>query len=91
MTKPNRLHFWMRAATTEQQEQLAKLAATSRKALYNLAEGVRQSSAAKAIAIEKAIKRVTGRKDLPQVSRGDLCEACRTCEYARRCLTTAKE
>lgn len=86
----NKINRWMRAATTAQQEQLARLASTSRKAIYNIAEGVRGVSAAKAIVFEKAIRRVAGWRYLPEVTRGDLCEACRTCEYARRCIRQDK-
>jgi tryptophan synthase alpha subunit len=87
----NKINRWMRAATTAQQEQLAKLAYTSRKAIYNIAEGVRGVSAAKAIVFEKAIRRVTGWRKLPVVTRGDLCAACKTCEYARRCIRQDQE
>lgn len=78
----NKLKQWMKAASTAQQEQLAKMANTSRKVLYHTSSG-RNTSAAKAILIEKAAARVKGAVALPQIKRTDLCATCRKCDYAR--------
>jgi DNA-binding transcriptional regulator YdaS (Cro superfamily) len=80
------MHAWMDAATTEQQEQLAKLAKSSRRTLYQLSAGTRSASAEKAVVIERAASRVKGAAALPVLRRGDLCKACGQCEYARRCI-----
>jgi DNA-binding transcriptional regulator YdaS (Cro superfamily) len=89
--KQTKLKAWMQAASTAQQDQLAKLAKTSRKTLYHLASGERNASAAKAIAIERAAGRVKGAVSLPLLRRGDLSPACAKCDYAQRCLAADQE
>lgn len=90
--KPTPLHEWMRQATTAQQEELARRAGTTRAYLYQLSAGQakaysREPTPAKAIAIEKAADKMAKRYGLPRVLRTDLVAACRTCEFARHCLT----
>jgi len=87
----SRLRQWMKAASRTQQDALARLAKTSRQMLYQLSSKHRSASAAKAILFERAARRVPGAVALPELRRGDLCEACRTCDYARRCLAMDKE
>lgn len=79
---------WMAAATVEEQELLAQRVGTSRAVLYQLAGGYRNASAERAQAIEretKAMALASGGR-LPVVYRTDLCEACRACDFAQRCL-----
>lgn len=79
---------WMAAATVEEQELLAQRVGTSRAVLYQLAGGYRNASAERAQAIEretKAMALASGGR-LPVVYRTDLCEACRSCDFAQRCL-----
>jgi len=82
------MKVWMAAATVDEQELLAKKAGTSRGQLYQLSSGNRQASAALAGAIERVTadmaKQSKGR--LPKIVRTDLCEACRGCDYAAKCL-----
>jgi len=79
---------WMSAATPGEQELLAQKAGTSKGQLYQLAGGHRQASADMAGRIESATlemaKASKGR--LPVVYRTDVCEACRQCSYAAKCL-----
>lgn len=82
------MQVWMAAATPEEQTLLAVNAGTTRGHLYQLAGGHRQASAVMAGKIEAATaemhKHSKGR--LPRVVRTDLCEACRSCQYAAKCL-----
>jgi hypothetical protein len=82
------MQVWMSAATPDEQALLAQKAGTSRAHLYQLAGGHRQASAVMAGKIEGAAaemhKHSKGR--LPKVYRTDLCEACRACQYAAKCL-----
>lgn len=84
----NPMQVWMTAATPEEQTLLAVKAGTTRGHLYQLAGGHRQASAVMAGKIEAATaemhKHSKGR--LPKVVRTDLCEACRSCQYAAKCL-----
>lgn len=66
-------------------EKLARLAGTTADVLRQYASEHRYASAEKAIKIEKAAEKMG--LDVP---RGSLCEACRTCEYARTCLKGKK-
>lgn len=79
---------WMAAATVEEQELLAHRVGTSRGMLYQLASGHRSASAERAQAIERETRRMAkaSRGRLPIVYRTDLCEACRSCDFAHRCL-----
>jgi len=65
--------------TREQLERLAAAVGTSYDTMRHYARGRRGVSAAKAIVIEKAAKRM--RLD---VQREDLCAACSGCELARK-------
>jgi hypothetical protein len=82
------MQVWMSAATADEQVLLATNAGTTRGHLYQLAGGHRQASAVMAGKIEAATaemhKHSKGR--LPVVVRTDLCEACRGCQYAAKCL-----
>jgi len=82
------MFVWMSAATPDEQITLAKYVGTSRGHLYQLSGGHRQASAVMAGKIEAATaemyKHSKGR--LPKVYRTDLCEACRGCQYAAKCL-----
>lgn len=79
---------WMAAATADEQGTLADHVGTTRGHLYQLAGSYRQASAVMAGKIEAATaemhKHSKGR--LPKVMRTDLCEACRSCQYAAKCL-----
>ena len=82
------MRAWMAAATTDEQLTLAQYITTTRGQLYQLAGGHRQASAEMAGRIETATevmhKHSKGR--LPRVYRTDLCDACRSCQYAAKCL-----
>jgi hypothetical protein len=79
---------WMNAATPDEQELLAQKIGTTKGMLYQMSGGHRQASAARAGAIESATaemhKHSKGR--LPKIMRTDICEACRGCQYAAKCL-----
>lgn len=81
------LKLWMQAATPAEQEALAAAVGTSRGTLYQYAGGHLQASAARGAAIERATSAMTKTNPLlPVVYRTDTVEACRDCEFARRCL-----
>lgn len=90
------LKLWMRAATAEEQQLLARRAGTTRSYLYHLAADddrayKREAKPDLAAAIERVTaemhKASNGR--LPLVYRTDLLSACARCEYAQRCLGAA--
>lgn len=87
------LKVWLRLATPEERAKLAAAAGTSVVYLYQLSahEGAahkRGASAALASRIERAAASLTkaAKGRLPELLRTDLCQACRDCEYAQRCL-----
>lgn len=79
---------WMAAATVDEQELLAQRVGTSRGMLYQMAGGYRNASAERAQAIERETRLMAkaSKGRLPVVYRTDLCGACRSCDFARRCL-----
>lgn len=81
----NKLKTWMAEATTEQQQELAQAAGTSRQYLYQAGSGHRTPSAALGGAIEAATRRMAKRTGLPVVTRGDLVPACAGCSYFKQC------
>ena len=82
------MRSWMSAATIDEQELLAKRAATTRGHLYQLAGGHRQTSAALAGELERVTAEMhkASKGRLPRVYRTDLCTACQQCQYAAKCL-----
>ena len=87
----SQLKAWMRLASPEEQEQLAKDAGTSRVYLYHLAndqaEYGRQASPDLARRLEQAAAPINAKNPrLPRLLRTDLAKACRECEFARKCL-----
>lgn len=88
-----KLQEWMKAATTEEQYELAAAAKTSRSVLYQLTyskeKGGRTASAELAGRIEEAAAPITARaKDrLPALTRGDLAPACAECHYFKKCTS----
>jgi hypothetical protein len=83
---------WLSAATADERRALAQRAITSEGQLYQLAGGHRQASSDLAGRIEAVSlemhKATKGR--LPKLLRTDLCEACRQCQYAAKCLGEAQ-
>ena len=81
---------WMRAATAAERDLLAEKIGTSPGQLYQLAGGHRQASADMAGRIESATMEMAkaSKGRLPRVYRTDVCEACRQCSYAAKCLGT---
>lgn len=82
---------WMRVATAEEQEILAKRVGTTRSYLYHIAGDFRSASPELARQIEHATaelhKKSGGR--LPRIYRTDLAKACAECEFAQKCLGAA--
>lgn len=79
---------WMKAATPDEQEALAQRVGTSRAMLYHYSNGHRVASSERAGQIEDvtAAMAKASKGRLPVVLRTDLSPACRSCQYARRCL-----
>lgn len=78
----------MDAATAEQKRRLAKLADTTMGTLYQLAGGYRtkgrvHASPELARRIEIASEKILN--PAGSLMRGELSEACRLCEYAKKC------
>lgn len=88
MPSPNiRMTDWMAVASGGEQEQLARMAGTSRPYLYKLAAGGRVASAEKAADIEAAAEKLRAlNQTLPRLLRTDLCPACAGCPFALQCL-----
>lgn len=90
--QPNALHFWMREASTAEQEELARRVGTSRTYLYALSKPSpnykREARPDLAIRIEHATRemRRESKNRLPLVWRTDLAAVCRGCEFAQKCL-----
>jgi DNA-binding transcriptional regulator YdaS (Cro superfamily) len=82
------LRAWMAAASPDEQLALAERVGTTRGNLYQYAGGHRDASAARAGAIEAVTAQMhrESKGRLPKVYRTDLCAACRSCQYAAKCL-----
>lgn len=91
MTKLTILKLWMRAATAEEQEILAKRVGTTRTYLYHIAGEFRSASPELAASIERvtADMHKASRGRLPRIYRTDLATACAGCEFAQKCLGPA--
>lgn len=78
---------WMLAASVPEQEEMAKLAGTSRGMLYQYVSN-RNISSERAIQIETATKEMAKRTKgrLPILYRSDLSSACSACHFARKCI-----
>jgi hypothetical protein len=87
------LKRWMRAATTEEQAELAAGVGTSVNVLEQYACRHRNPSTERAIAIELAAAPITrrrkGKNKLPRLLRTDMSPACAGCAFARKCLGMA--
>jgi len=79
---------WMRAATPLEREALADGVGTSVAMLHQYSGGHRQASAETAGKIEMvtAAMHKASKGRLPKIVRTDVCEACRQCQYAAKCL-----
>lgn len=93
MTTITSLKAWLNAATTAEQSLLADRVGTSRQYLSHIAVNddksyKREPKPALAAAIERETKSMAkaSKGRLPVVLRTDLVEACRQCEFARKCL-----
>ena len=80
------LKEWMKAASAEQQEDLASRIGSSRNYLYHLAGGFRHASPELASAIERATADMDKKHSLPLIFRTDLSPACAGCDFAKKCL-----
>lgn len=82
------MRFWMRKASEEERELLSYAVGTSRGNLDQYAGGHRQPSATRGREIEQVSHEMHEATDgrLPKLYRTDLVEACRSCEFARKCL-----
>lgn len=94
MSSMSQLKAWMRLASAQEQTLLANEAGTSRAYLYHLANDQaaygRGASPDLAARIEKAAGPINAENPrLPRLLRTDLASACRSCEYARKCLGDA--
>jgi hypothetical protein len=87
----NIFKLWMRAATPVEQGVLATALGSSREYLYQLSGGFRRASPERGAAIEEVSARMHDISDgrLPKIYRTDLVDACRNCEFAKRCLGPA--
>lgn len=92
MKKPNPIKLWMRAASAQEQDQMAALAGTTRSMLYQYAGGFRETSSERAVQIEQATQQMAkANKSLPVIYRTDLSSACSQCHFARKCLGAKAE
>ena len=79
---------WMLGATPEEQALLAERVGTSRAHLYQIAGGFRNASSERALVIERETRLMhkASKTRLPVVYRTDLSAACRSCDFAHKCL-----
>ena len=82
------MRAWMAAATVDEQKALAERVGTSQGYLYQLSGGHRRASAELGAAIERETRVMhrASKGRLPVVYRTDIVAACRSCEFAQRCL-----
>lgn len=80
----NSLERLLARADAEQKKRLAAHAKTSVNHLYQLASGHRGAGPDLARRIEHASVKMSNER-LPVVLREDLCDACKTCEFAKAC------
>lgn len=78
----NMVHAWIDAASPEEFEELISALATSPATLYQLSQGVRKASPARALELELVTQamRKSNRK-LPALVCGDASEVCRRCPH----------
>ena len=89
----NIFKLWVKTATPDEQKLLAHRVGTTRTYLYHLAADEetnyrREPRPELAAAIEQVtaeMHKASGGR-LPRVYRTDLVKACRSCEFARKCL-----
>lgn len=86
----NTLKKWIIAATGEELRSLADMAGTSVKHLHHLAREYREASADLAGRIAESAEAIRRRGKyrkmrLPELSRADLCAACKDCPYFKAC------
>jgi CRISPR/Cas system-associated exonuclease Cas4 (RecB family) len=79
---PKFLALWKKMIP-ESRIEFAKMARTTSGNLRQYAEGRREVTPRLAIRIEKVVEKL----QLPALTRMDLNETCRNCEYARACVT----
>ena len=84
----NMFKLWMRKATEDERLLLAAEIGSTRGNLDQYAGGHRQPSARRGAEIERqaAVMHADSEGRLPKLYRTDLVEACRNCEFARKCL-----
>lgn len=82
------LKVWMAAATADEQKLLAERVGTTVGMLRQYSGGHRQCSAETAGKIEAvtATMHKASKGRLPKIVRTDICQACRACQYAAKCL-----
>ena len=87
----NKLKKWLISATKAEIRELAEKADTSKAYINKIANGLRNASPYKAGRIADAAKQVEllsddwNRKRLPRLTRGDLSNVCRKCDYYVKC------
>ena len=82
------MRYWMKVADTSEQRILAEKSGTSVGMLRQYAGGHRQVSASMAGVFEAVTAEMhrLSKGRLPKITRTDVCEACRACSYAAKCL-----
>lgn len=83
----NNLSQWMIAATADELRNLASSAGTSVKHLHHLRLHYRGASSELAGRIADAAEALRRRSKgrLPELTRADLCDACKECPYFKQC------
>lgn len=82
------LKTFMKAATADELALLADKVGTSVGMLRQYAGGHREMSAERAGRLEDATAKMhkASKGRLPKIVRTDVCAACRSCQYAAKCL-----
>jgi hypothetical protein len=77
---------WLQKATRAQRNEMYAQAGTSRRAIWQVAAGLRNMSAAKAAQVEQATIAISATSPgLPPVLRTSSCTTCATCPFALKC------
>jgi hypothetical protein len=78
----NMVHAWIDAASTEELAELTAALGSSPATLYQLSQGVRSASPARALQLELVTQAMReSNKKLPALVCGDASEVCRRCPH----------
>ena len=85
------VHAWIDAASPEELEELTAALDTSKQTLYQISEGFRNASPARALQLELVTKAMRqSNKKLPALLCGDASVVCRRCPHFEKSVGKAR-